>query len=105
MRQWILFLAAALIGCLAAPPVLASHTTSTNLEIDLGEAFDLLQRRGELVDVAANPAGILEIKAGGKTTVEAKCLRIGKTAVTLRYSAGGEVHTAIINVTCKEKER
>jgi hypothetical protein len=104
MRLRIVWLLVALLGLLVLP-VAASHTTRTSIEIDMGESFDLLRGAGELVDVTANPAGILDIRRGGKLRVEVECVRVGKTVVTLKYGAGGEVHTSIIAVTCVQKER
>jgi hypothetical protein len=104
VRLWIVSFLVALVG-LFAPPVAASHTTRITMEIDMGETFDLLRGAGELVDVVADPPGILEIRLGGRLRVEAECTRVGKTVVTMRYRAGGEVHTSVIAVTCVQKER
>lgn len=95
----------AAIVVLLAIPATASHTTRTSVEIDMGETFDLLRGAGELVEVTADPRGILRITPGGRTKVEVECERVGKTVVTLRYGAGGEVHTSIIAVTCVQKEK
>lgn len=92
-----------LVGLLA-PPVVASHTIRTAVEIDMGESFDLLRGAGELVDVAADPPGILDIRPAGRLRVEVECARVGKTVVTLRYRAAGEVHTSVIAVTCVQRE-
>ena len=104
MRTWTVVVLVALTGWVAAP-VAASHTTRTTIEIEMGESFDLLRGAGELIEITANPSGILEIRPGGRSRVDVECARPGMTRVTLKYGAGGEVHTAIIDVTCKEKER
>lgn len=103
MRPWTPFLLIALVGMLA-PLTAGSHTTRTAIEIDMGESFDLLRGAGEVVEVTARPAGILQIRPAGRR-VEVECVRVGKTDVTLKYRADGDVHTLIIAVTCVEKER
>jgi len=103
MRHWTVVLVFTLVA-LAGPPVMATHTTRTAIEIDMGESFDLLRGAGELVDVAADPPGILDIRPAGRLRVEVECARVGKTVVTLRYRAAGEVHTSVIAVTCVQRE-
>jgi len=56
------------------------------------------------LDVAADPPGILDIRPAGRLRVEVECARVGKTVVTLRYRAAGEVHTSVIAVTCVQRE-
>lgn len=103
MRLRVVAVLTALV-CLVAPAAIASHTIRTAIEIDMGESFDLLRGAGELVDVAADPPGILDIRPAGRLRVEVECARVGKTVVTLRYRAAGEVHTSVIAVTCVQRE-
>ncbi|MGH2348037.1 MAG: hypothetical protein ACRDFT_01065 [bacterium] len=104
MRLWIALFVMALAGVLTASAA-ASHTTKTSIEIDMGETFDLLRGAGELVEVVARPPGILAIRPAGKLKVEVECDRVGDTVVTIRYAAGGGVHTLIVAVKCVQKER
>lgn len=103
MRLRVVAVLTALV-CLVAPAAIASHTIRTAIEIDMGESFELLRGAGELVDVAADPPGILDIRPAGRLRVEVECARVGKTVVTLRYRAAGEVHTSVIAVTCVQRE-